>query len=107
MKKSLQKVSQNYPIGYIISDCGNNLKRSYVLGSHLHIPDITHNMANILASLYEKDSIFIAFFKQCGLLRQRWVLSKKSKFIPPAVSRKKTYETIENLPPNSIKTGEK
>jgi hypothetical protein len=81
-------------IGYIISDCGNNLKKSYVLGSHLHIPDITHNMANILASLYEKDSIFIAFSKQCGLLRQRWVLSKKSKFIPPAVRNKLRFANV-------------
>jgi hypothetical protein len=90
----LQKVSQNYPIGYIISDCGNNLKKSYVLGSHLHIPDITHNMANILASLYEKDTIFIAFSKQCGLLRQRWVLSKKSKFIPPAMRNKLRFANV-------------
>lgn len=90
----LQKVSKNYPIGYIISDCGNNLKKSYVLGSHLHIPDITHNMANILASLYEKDPVFIAFCKECGLLRQRWVLSKKSKFIPPAVRNKLRFANV-------------
>jgi len=90
----LQKVAKNYPIGYIISDCGNNLKKSYVLGSHLHIPDITHNMANILASLYEKDTVFIAFCKQCGLLRQRWVLSKKSKFIPPAVRNKLRFANV-------------
>ena len=90
----LQKVAKNYPIGYIISDCGNNLKKSYVLGSHLHIPDITHNMANILASLYEKDTVFIAFCKECGLLRQRWVLSKKSKFIPPAVRNKLRFANV-------------
>lgn len=93
----LQKVSKNYPIGYIISDCGNNLKKSYVLGSHLHIPDIMHNMANILASLYEKDTVFIAFCKQCGLLRQRWVLSKKSKFIPPAVRNKLRFANVFSL----------
>jgi hypothetical protein len=60
----LQKVAQNYSIGYIISDCGSNLKKSYVLGSYLHIPDITHTMANILASLYEKDAIFSAFLQR-------------------------------------------
>lgn len=90
----LQKVAKNYPIGYIVSDCGNNLKKSYVLGSHLHIPDITHNMANILASLYEKDTVFIAFCKQCGLVRQRWALSKKSKFIPPAVRNKLRFANV-------------
>jgi hypothetical protein len=68
----LQKGSKTYPIGYIVSDCGSNLERSYVLGSYLHIPDITHRMANILAGLYEKDAVFVAFCKSCGLVRQRW-----------------------------------
>lgn len=63
-------------------------------GNHLHTPDITHTMANILASLYEKDPAFIAFCKQCGLLRQRWVLSKKSKFIPPVVRNKLRFANV-------------
>jgi hypothetical protein len=90
----LQKVSKNYPIGYIISDCENNLKKSYVLGSYLHIHDITHTMANILASLYEKDAIFSAFCKECKLLRQRWALSKKSKLMPPSMRNKLRFANV-------------
>ncbi|TAG46791.1 MAG: hypothetical protein EAZ31_00005 [Cytophagia bacterium] len=93
----LEKVSKHYPIGYIISDCGNNLKKSYELGSYLHIPDITHTMANILASLYEKDAIFSAFCKECKLLRQHWVLSKQSKFMPPSMRNKLRFANVFGL----------
>jgi hypothetical protein len=58
-------VAKNYPIGYIVSDCGNNLKKSYLLGKQLHIPDITHNMANNLASLYEKDAVCSCYCLSC------------------------------------------
>jgi hypothetical protein len=93
----LEKVSKQYPIGYIVSDCGNNLKKSYVLGSYLHIPDITHTMANILAGLYEKDAIFSAFCKECKLLRQRWALSKQSKFMPPSMRNKLRFANVFGL----------
>lgn len=93
----LEKVSKNHPIGYIVSDCGNNLKKSYVMGNYLHIPDITHEMANIFASLYEKDAIFSAFCKECSLLRQRWVLSKQSKLMPPSVRNKLRFANVFGL----------
>ena len=90
----LQKVSKNYPIGYIISDSGSNLKKSYLLGDYLHIPDCTHSMANILASLYEKEPTFIAFCQQCSALRQRWALSKQTKFMPPKVGNKLRFANV-------------
>jgi hypothetical protein len=90
----LAKVAKNYPIGYIVSDCGNNLEKSYVLGNHLHIPDITHKMANILAGLYEKDAVFTAFCKSCGYVRQRWALSKHAKLMPPTVRNKLRFANV-------------
>jgi hypothetical protein len=93
----LAKVAKTYPIGYIVSDCGNNLKKSYVLRSYLHIPDITHTMANILAGLYEKDAIFSAFCKECKLLRQRWALSKQSKFMSPSMRIKLRFANVFGL----------
>jgi hypothetical protein len=93
----LQKVAKIYPIGYLVSDCGNNLERSYVLGNYLHIPDITHRMANILAGLYEKDAIFVSFCKSCSLIRQRWALSKQAKFMPPSVRNKLRFANVFGL----------
>ncbi len=51
-------------------------------------------MANILAGLYEKDEFFIAFCKQCSLVRQRWVLSKYVKFMPPSQRNKLRFANI-------------
>ncbi len=38
--------------------------------------------------------VFKAFLKQSGLLRQRWVLSKNSSFIPPSVRGKMRFANL-------------
>jgi hypothetical protein len=93
----LQKIAIKQPICYVISDSGNNLKKSCVLGNWLHIPDITHYMANILSDLYEKDATFSAFSRNCGLVRQRYILSKRSKYMPPKQRNKLRFANIFSL----------
>ena len=73
------------------------IERSYVLGNHLHIPAITHRMANLLAGLYEKDAVFVAFCKSGGLVRQRWVLSKQAKLMPPSMRIKLRFANVFGL----------
>lgn len=55
----LSEVEKHYKIGYVVSDMGNNLLKSYQNNAYIHLPDITHIIARALERIYKKDALFM------------------------------------------------
>ena len=91
----LEKIAENKPIIYAVSDEGHNLRKAYKSLNYTHIEDCTHVLANYLKRLYEKDADFEAFRKLIGHLRKQWNLSKEnSRYMPPTMRGKMRFANI-------------
>jgi hypothetical protein len=49
----LQKLNQHYPISYIVSDEGHNLKKAYDLTGFTHVPDVSHRLSKGIEKAYK------------------------------------------------------
>jgi len=70
-------------IAYLLSDCGNNLKRTACLQNIEHVPDISHWFASILKSIYANNTEFEEFTKSLSQMRFRLCCSQIAHIIPP------------------------
>jgi hypothetical protein len=79
---------------YVISD--NDVKLCKAIAGYgcIHIRDIGHTLALLLQHVYEKDSVFCAFFKKIGRLKIKEVMSDCSYLLPP---RQRTLARFMNL----------
>ena len=68
---------------YVISDNGNNLKRSYHQLGITHIEDVGHKFSWIIKETLEKQPDFEAYTKHLSGLRGKLSLSKLAHIIPP------------------------
>jgi len=68
---------------YVVSDNGNNLKRSYNLLGVTHIEDVGHKFSWIIKETLEKQPDFEAYTKHLSGLRGKLALSKFAHIIPP------------------------
>jgi hypothetical protein len=91
----LERATLNKRVGYVVSDEGRNLKKSYTALGYSHIEDCTHLFANHLKRLYQSDEDFVGFGKLIGGLRQKWSLSKDySSYTPPSMRGKLRFANI-------------
>ncbi len=70
-------------VAYLLSDCGNNLKKTASLQKTEHIPDISHWFASILKSIYADSKEFNEFTTSMAQMRFRLCCSKIAHIIPP------------------------
>lgn len=91
----LNCIGEQLSIRYIISDCGNNLLKTFRSLHFKHVPDCTHQITNIVAGLYKKDEAFNHFFSLCNALRQKWNMCPiKSAYMPPACAYKLRFLNV-------------
>ncbi len=80
----LESLTKKYPLSYIVSDQGNNLRKSYGLTGSLHIPDCTHALSKGLEKAYKDKAVFKEFCAWAALLRKKWSMKKDRKaYLPP------------------------
>lgn len=91
----LKELQQKFPLSYVISDEGNNLKKSYQLANALHISDCTHVFANGIEKAYKNQELFQEFCQWTGILRQKWALKKGVKaYLPPSMRNKVRFANL-------------
>ena len=91
----LKELQQKFPLSYVISDEGTNLKKSYQLAHILHIPDCTHVFANGIEKAYKNQKLFQDFCQWTGSLRQKWALKKGVKeYLPPSMRNKVRFANL-------------
>jgi len=80
----LEDLKKRFPLSYIVSDEGANLKKSYELSNSLHISDCTHALTKGIEKAYKEKKIFKEFCSWAGSLRQKWYLNKdRQSCLPP------------------------
>lgn len=90
----LEKLQSRFPMAYVVSDEGNNLRKSYQLLDCLHIPDCGHRLANIIEKLYRNDPFFVEFSKKAASLRRKWSLSQYAAYMPPVQRSKARFANL-------------
>lgn len=90
----LSKLGERFPMAYVVSDEGNNLRKSYQLLGCTHIPDCGHRLANIVEKLYRHDPFFVEFSKKSASLRRKWSLSKHAAYMPPMQRSKARFANL-------------
>lgn len=68
---------------YVVSDNGNNFKKTYGLMGLTHIEDVGHKFSWIIKEIYEKNDDFELYTKQLAKMRGTLALSRYSHLIPP------------------------
>mgnify|MGYP000045828204 CR=1 FL=1 len=81
-------------IAYALSDGGGNLLHGIRLCELKQVMDCTHALANCSKRLFIKDVPFNAFIKEMNALRAKWVLSKFSPYLPPALRAKSRFHQL-------------
>jgi len=71
-------------VAYLLSDCGNNLKKTASIQKIEHIPDISHWFASILKSIYGDSTEFKEFTTNMAQMRFRLCCTKIAHIIPPS-----------------------
>jgi len=82
-------------IRYAVADYGNILTKGLRLSGITHVYDITHKIASILKSLYEKDIEFQKYNKALAKMRRSLCLSKNSHIVPPQQRVKARFMNLE------------
>lgn len=91
----LKSLNEKFKLSYIVSDNGNNLKKSYKISGILHIPDCTHTLSNAIENIYENQELYQDFIKLTGLLRKKWCLMKyKKAYLPPYQRTKARFSNL-------------
>ena len=70
-------------IAYAVSDNGPNIKKALKKENIIQVHDITHHIALIIKSLYQKDEQFVAFTGEMGRIKKKGVLGKAAAVLPP------------------------
>lgn len=84
IKKEIEKLIEKWGnIKYFVADGGNAICKCISLLGKEHIYDVTHKMAWILKSIYEKDEAFIKYTKEMAQMRYKGVCSDIAHIIPP------------------------
>jgi hypothetical protein len=81
---------------YIISDNESKFCKAIADSGRIHIRDIGHTMAMLLQRVYEKESVFRAFFKKISQVKAREAMSECRLLLPP---RQRTLARFMNLSP--------
>ncbi len=84
-------------IAYCISDNGGNLKLAQKELKLRMVRDCTHEMANLLMSIYGNDVDFEELLKIIGKLRQYWKVGKNAAYLPPNLRVRGRYNQIFKL----------
>jgi len=80
----IENLRKKFPLAYVVSDEGNNLKKSYALAHALHIADCTHVLSKGIEKCYKDQDIFKEFCLWAGDLRRKWSLTRaKKSYLPP------------------------
>jgi hypothetical protein len=95
--QKLCEVAEKTPIAYIVSDQGNNLRRSYKEGGYIAVSDCSHAFARALESLYEDSEPFTTFCTTCNQLRKKWILSQWAAYMPPVQRTKARFMNVAPL----------
>jgi hypothetical protein len=91
----LQELNQHYPISYIVSDEGHNLKKAYDLTGFTHVPDVTHRLSKGIEKAYKDQPLFNDFCHWAGSLRKKWSLnSSRREYLPPAQRSKVRFANL-------------
>jgi hypothetical protein len=93
-------------VAYLLSDCGNNLKKTSVLQKIEHIPDISHWFASILKSIYAGNKEFQEFTTKTAQMRARLCCTSIAHIIPPKQrihSRFMNVKTLSDWAMNALK----
>lgn len=91
----LQNLQAKFPLAYVVSDSGNNLKKSYRLANTLHIGDCTHVLSKGIEKCYKGHLLFEPFCKWAGELRKKWSLHSANKsYLPPSQRNKVRFANL-------------
>jgi len=104
IKKELDKLQKSIgSISYAVGDYGSNIKKSLMLSNIPHIHDLTHRIAIILKSLYEKDEGFISLTKEMSVQRKKYYQTRFAYLSPPSLRKKSRYLNIGSLSDWAVK----
>jgi len=82
---------------YAVGDYGSNIKKGLRLASITHIYDVTHKIATIIKSIYEKDEEYKLFRKKMAQMRKILYQSDVAHIIPPSQRQKSIYQNIGSI----------
>ncbi|MCP3928078.1 MAG: hypothetical protein GY705_03135 [Bacteroidetes bacterium] len=89
--------AKGYSIQYGVSDGGTNLGKGLRMSDILQVQDCTHAIGNLLKKQYGSNEQFIAFSKQCGVLKRQVMLGKDALIMPPAQRVKGRFLNLQPL----------
>lgn len=91
----LEGLQAKFPLAYVVSDGGNNLKKSYKIASCLAISDCTHILSKGIEKCYKGTEIFEDFCHFAGALRKKWALNASKKpYLPPNQRNKVRFANL-------------
>ncbi|CEG11401.1 hypothetical protein MSIBF_A1420012 [groundwater metagenome] len=79
---------------YGVGDYGSNIKKGLRLASITHVYDITHKIATVIKSIYEKDKEYKSFTQNMAQMRTKLYQSEEAHIIPPSQRQKSRYQNI-------------
>lgn len=88
--KVLQEKVKNKGISfsYALSDKGSNLRNAFRQMGLSWVEDCTHVLSNYAEKLFADKTILNGLIKAMNLTRAKWILSKNTCYVPPALRQK-------------------
>ena len=95
--EAIKGCTEDMDVLYVVSDKGNNLMKSYKAAGLCHIPDCTHVLAKALEHYCKKNINAADLLKQCGELRKKWNMGKKTVYMPPSQLKKARFHNLSPI----------
>ncbi len=98
ISEEIEKIkAKGFSIQYGVSDGGTNLGKGLRVSEILQIQDCTHAIGNLLKKQYNTKEEFLAFSKQCGILKRQVMLGKDALIMPPSQRVKGRFLNLQPL----------
>ena len=98
ISEQIEKIRSNgFSIIYSVSDGGTNLGKALKKSRISQIQDCTHAIGNLLKKQYNRQEKFLAFSKQCGILKRQVMLGKDALIMPPTQRVKGRFLNLQQL----------
>ena len=84
-------------IVYMVCDKGSELVKGIRLAGIPHIYDITHKLANLLESMFEKDKTYKSVTEKMSTMRNKLAQTDAAFIIPNAQRKKSFYQNMKTI----------
>ncbi len=79
---------------YAVADYGSDIKKGLRLSSITHVYDVTHKIASVIKSIYEKNEEYNSFTQKMARMKKILYQSDVAHIIPPSQRQKSRYQNI-------------